>query len=63
MNPSLIDLVVQVVRKARRAGLDPQDQQDAAKAALMAAMPHESPAIAHFIVDLLYPDLAAEIAA
>ncbi len=58
MSPSLIDLVTHVVRKARCAGLSGQDQCDAAEAALMAAMPSEAPAIAHFMVQLLYPQLA-----
>ncbi|WP_146747690.1 hypothetical protein [Paramagnetospirillum kuznetsovii] len=59
MSPILIDLVTHVVESAQRAGLDGRDQRDAAEAVLMAAMPSESPAIAHFMVELLYPGLAA----
>ncbi len=55
MNPSLIELVAHVVMKARRAGLDHQDQRDAAEAVLMASLPGESSAIAHFVMELAFP--------
>jgi hypothetical protein len=62
MDQSLIEMVCRVVVSARRAGLEVQDQRDAAVAALWAATPGEAPAIAHLMVELLYPevtDLAA----
>ncbi|TAN61138.1 MAG: hypothetical protein EPN20_12845 [Magnetospirillum sp.] len=62
MNPALIEIVTRVVADARRAGLDVEDQRDAAVASLWAAMPGEAPAIAHFIVQLVFPpvvDIAA----
>ncbi|WP_156612486.1 hypothetical protein [Paramagnetospirillum marisnigri] len=58
MSQSMIDLVTHVVTRARSVGLDQQDQRDAAVAALMAAMPHETPTIARFMVDLVLPTLA-----
>lgn len=57
MDPSLIELVTRVVSNARRAGLGAQDQRDAAVAALWAVTPGEAPAIAHLIVQLVYPQL------
>lgn len=57
MDPSLIEMVTRVVTNARRAGLEVQDQHDAAVAAVWAATPGESPAIAHLMVQLLYPRL------
>ena len=57
MDPSLIEMVTQVVTKARQAGLGVQDQRDAAVAALWAATPGEAPAIAHLIVQLVYPQV------
>ena len=57
MDPSLIEMVTRVVTNARRVGLDAQDQRDAAVAALWAITPGEAPAIAHFIVELVYPQL------
>ncbi|CAA7622061.1 hypothetical protein [Magnetospirillum sp. SS-4] len=55
----LAALVLRVVAEARRAGLDPQEQRDAARAVLMAALPFEVPAIAHNLVDLVFPRAAA----
>ena len=62
MDPSLIEIVTRVVANARQAGLEVEFQRDAAVAALWAVMPGEAPAIAHFIVQLAFPqvvDLAA----
>ncbi len=57
MDPSLIEMVTRVVANARRAGLGAADQRDAAVAAVWAATPGEAPAIAHFIVQLVYPSV------
>ena len=62
MDQVLIEMVSQVVANARRAGLEVKDQRDAAVAALWAATPGEAPAIAHLMVELLYPEVA-ELAA
>jgi hypothetical protein len=59
MDSTLIALVTRVVTAARRAGLEVQDQRDAAEAALIAALPSEAPAIAHFMVEMLYPRITA----
>ncbi|MDO8606380.1 MAG: hypothetical protein Q7R40_07595 [Phaeospirillum sp.] len=55
MDPSLVEIVTRVVASARQAGLDVRDQRDAAVAALWAVTPGEAPAIAHFIVQLVFP--------
>ena len=57
MDQALIEMVRRVIANARRAGLGVQDQQEAAVAALWAATPGEAPAIAHFIVQLVYPKM------
>lgn len=57
MDQSLIEMVSRVVLNARRAGLEIQEQRDAAVAALWAATPGEAPAIAHLMVELLYPEV------
>jgi len=57
MDQALIEMVSRVIANARRAGLGVQDQQEAAVAALWAATPGEAPAIAHFIVQLVYPQM------
>ena len=62
MDPSLIEIVTRVVDKARQAGLDVQDQRDAAVAALWAVTPGEAPAIAHFIVQLVFPRSVLRVA-
>jgi hypothetical protein len=64
LESTLVALVHRVVGEARRAGLAPQDQRDAATAVLMAAMPSEAPAIAHIFVELVFPRIATtELAA
>ena len=58
MDQSLINMVRQVVASAHLAGLGAQEQRDAAVAAVWAATPDEAPAIAHLMVELLYPEVA-----
>lgn len=59
IDPTLVELVTQVIGRARRVGLDVEDQRDAAVAVLWAAMPSEAPAVGSLIVQQLFPRLAA----
>lgn len=64
LESTLVALVHRVVNEARRAGLAPQDQRDAAEAVLLAALPSEAPAIARTFVELVFPRIATtELAA
>jgi hypothetical protein len=63
MDPSLIEIISEAVGSARAAGLEVQEQRQAAVRVLIEIVPSLSTGIAELIVDQLFPIVADRVVA